>query len=66
MDRDAEITRLRGTVARLRRSRTLLLRLLEESLREQESLRQCLAAEARLSNVRQLPPRSAQDRGSVP
>ncbi len=66
MDTEEEIERLRGTVARLRRSRTLLLRLLEESLREQESLQARLVAGGRLSNVRQLPPRSAQDRGSAP
>ncbi len=66
MDTAEEIERLRGTVARLRRSRTLLLRLLEESLREQESLQARLAAGRPLSNVRQLPPRSAQDRGSAP
>jgi len=65
MDAQAEILALRRMVQRLRRSRTLLLRLLNESLREQEALQARLEQRA-VSNVRRVLPRSAQDRDSTP
>jgi len=66
MDADEEIRYLRLTVGRLRHSRTLLLRLLEESLHEQAALQARLAEATGVSNVRQLAPRSAQDKGFTP
>ncbi len=66
MDADEEIRHLRRMVGRLRQSRTLLLRLLDESLREQASLQARLAEGTGVSNVRQLTPRSAQDKGFTP
>jgi hypothetical protein len=66
MDAEEEVQHLREMVARLRLSRSLLLRLLDESLREQEALQARLREGAGMSNVRHLPPRSAQDKGSAP
>jgi hypothetical protein len=63
MTPEEEIERLRRTVAALRRSRTLLLRLLEESLQAQAQLQARHRADPEVSNVRQLAPRSAQDKG---
>ena len=63
MDAEEEIVRLRRMVGSLRRSRTLLLRLLDESLREQAALQARFGATQAVSNVRQLAPRSAQDKG---
>ncbi len=66
MDTEEEIQQLRLMVARLRHGRTLLLRLLDESLHAQEALQARLAAAPGVSNVRQLAPQSAQDKGSAP
>lgn len=46
MEIEERLLRLEAQLQRLRRSRTVLLRLLEESLREQESLRRRLAIRA--------------------
>lgn len=66
MDAEEEILHLRLMVGRLRLGRTLLLRLLDESLREQASLQTRLRAATGVSNVRQMTPRSAQDKGLSP
>lgn len=63
MANEVEIARLRRMVVSLRRSRSLLLRLLDESLQEQAALQVRLVAAQAVSNVRQLTPRSAQDKG---
>ena len=62
MDTEEELRRLRGTVERLRRSRTLLLRLLDKSLQEQAALQAQILRRGGLSNVRQMTPGSAQDK----
>ena len=62
MAAEEELLQLRLMVGRLRLSRRLLLRLLDESLQERAVLQARLEAATALSNVRQLAPRSAQDK----
>jgi len=65
MSAEEELESLRLQVSRLRRSRTLLLHMLDEALHEQAELQARLAGRG-VSNVRQLTPRAAQDKAPTP
>ena len=66
MDDQAEVRRLRAQVGRLRLSRAVLFRLLEDALRAQQALEKEVRRLRGLSNVRHLLPRSAQERTGRP
>jgi len=69
MEAAERVEHLRLELGRLRRSRSVLLRLLEDSLKEQESMQEELRRLRQIcgvSNVRQLLPGSAQEPKSRP